>query len=151
MTLGKNMQIITDTNIVIDFLRGDKDTFKLFDLVKNKKIVAIVNQIIIAELYVGVEFNSNPKIALNKLETFLDILKIQNLNLEEFKRSGRILGQLGKKGTWIQTNDAIIAAHSERPEIDYLLTNNKKHFEMIESIRNKVKTLQEFMELIKRL
>ncbi len=144
------MQIITDTNIIIDFLRGDKKVFKLFELVRDKKIVAIVNQIIIAELYVGVEFNSNPKIALNKLETFLDSLKIQKLNLDEFKKSGQILGRLGKKGTWIQSNDAIIATHAERPEIDYLITNNKKHFEIIDSIYDKVKTFQEFMSLFER-
>jgi tRNA(fMet)-specific endonuclease VapC len=123
---------LVDTDWVIHWLNGHEKIRRRLDEVKERGLA--VSVISLAEIYEGVYYGRNPKTAEEGLRDFLtgaDLLSIDQATAETF---GRERGRLRAIRKIIGDFDLMIAATALRFGLT-LLTNNRRHFNRIESLR----------------
>lgn len=122
-----------DTDILIDFLRGDNTTVEKIKELEEEFVLATTT-INLFELYYGAfkskKSEKNVK-SVNKLAERLELLKFTDKSAEI---SGRIIAELEKKGRLVDFRDAMIAGIVLENDA-MLYTRNVKHFERIEGMR----------------
>lgn len=124
-------KLLIDTNIIVDIFNGNKS---FADKVhENKK--AYVPAIVLGELYVGINRVSSPGKHLEKLQNFLTLCDIINVDEDTARIYGNISAKLLKKGKPIPTNDIWIAAVAIQN--DFTLITGDKHFKEIESLKTR--------------
>ncbi len=119
--------IILDTNIIIELLKGNKETKELLEGINEKNFaISIITNM---ELYYG----AINKRELNKIRKFLKSFDLLLIN-EEISRIALDLIEKYSKSHGLEIPDALIAATSIYYDIS-LLTYNKKDFRYIEGLR----------------
>ena len=125
------MRYLLDTDWIIDHLSGhDKVTLKLKEYTKDGIATSVIS---VAELYEGIHGSMDYEKSLKVLEEFLEGVSIINLDLEVCNIFGRERNILRKTGKIIGDFDLLIASICLRHKL-ILLTNNKNHFERIDSL-----------------
>ena len=119
---------ILDSNVIIDFLSGYEDAVRLISPLEQIFITAVM----LGELYVGIYRIDNRAVHLKKLENFLKLCTVLDIDNNTAIRFGQIIASLYKKGKPIPTNDAWIAASALQHHLP-LLTNDK-HFSHIKGL-----------------
>ncbi len=126
------MKYLVDTDWIIDHLNGiEAITKKLEKFAPSGICTSIIS---VAELYEGVYGSKDYNASLDALETFLEGITILPMDQEICKIFGRERNKLRKKGNTIGDFDLLIASICLRYDL-ILLTNNKKHFEKIDSLK----------------
>ena len=117
--------LLIDTDVLIDYLRGQTDAVAF--LRKTKRALR-VSSATVAELYVGVREGTEEEV----LERFLGLLEIVEITSGIARRAGLWRRDFGKShGTGLM--DALIAASAESSG-STLVTLNDKHYPMLESV-----------------
>ena len=127
-----NEKFILDSDILIYFLKGKKDTIqKVISLPKDDLYITIINY---AELQYGI-YNSN-KITQNKekILPFLDNFKILQFDTKSSEIFAKLKAKLKKQGKIIADMDLMIASIAISNKA-VLFTNNLKHFKRIEELQ----------------
>ena len=114
---------LLDTTALIDFLRGDKHTITLLEVLKEKAHLAAC-PITVAEVFSGTREKELP-IA----EQFLSSLKFYPLDYEASRLAGRWRYTYARKGITLGLFDTLIAAVALRNNLA-LVTANDKHYPM---------------------
>ncbi len=140
------MKALLDSNVIILHLRGNSDATRLLQAIRDKKIVGVINQTICFETYTGIPFRHDQEKAMQEILELETVLENKSLSTQDFKKAGILFGTLGKKGTWIDPNDAVIAQHALETEIDFIVTENTKHFKPIKGLGKKTRTIKEMLE-----
>lgn len=122
---------LLDTNIVIEIFDGNK-TFA--DKV-NKQETIYLPSIVLGELYTGINRVANKVKHLKKLNDFLQLCTIINIDSSTAKYYGETVAILYKKGKPIPTNDVWIAALALQH--DFTLITNDGHFKEIPGLQLK--------------
>jgi tRNA(fMet)-specific endonuclease VapC len=126
------LKYLVDTDWIIDHLNGiEAITKKLEKFAPSGICTSIIS---VAELYEGVYGSKDYNTSLDALETFLEGITILSMDQEICKIFGRERNKLRKKGNTIGDFDLLIASICLRYDL-ILLTNNKKHFEKIDSLK----------------
>ncbi len=126
------MKYLVDTDWIIDHLNGVKAiTKKLEDIAASGLCTSIIS---VAELYEGVYGSRDYKASLDALEIFLEGISVLFIDQEVCKIFGRERNKLRKQGNIIGDFDLLIASLCLKYNL-ILLTNNKTHFERIESLK----------------
>ncbi|WP_457754123.1 type II toxin-antitoxin system VapC family toxin [Thermococcus sp.] len=121
--------LILDTYVVIDFLRGKRETIeKLKELRKTYQF--IVTTITAFELYLGAYRSQKRGKRLLEVKAFLNTLLILELDEVSAEIAGKIATELSKDGEPIDVRDLLIGSIAISHSIP-LLTNNVKHFERL--------------------
>ena len=123
--------ILLDTNVVIAFFNGNKEILERIQAEIDK---ISLSALVIAELNYGAKASQKAKENLEKLDRFLDIVKVVPFNLECAKIFGTIKSKLRKLGKPTGEMDALIAATAISHKAT-LITGNRKHFENIEGLK----------------
>jgi predicted nucleic acid-binding protein len=127
-----NKKYILDSDILIYFLKGDKDVIeKVLSLPKDDLYITIVNY---TELLYGI-YNSN-KVTQNKekILPFLEKFKLLQFDKSSSKIFAKLKAKLKKQGNIIADMDLMIASIAISNKA-ILFTNNLKHFKRIESLK----------------
>ena len=121
------MKFLLDTNIVIDFLRGNKSIIEKISQILPQGIG--VSAISLAELYHGVYKSSRPKYNLEKVDEFISVPEISVVNLDKqiARHYGKMLAELESRGVKLAEVDILIAATAGEIGLT-ILTGDKKHF-----------------------
>ena len=123
---------LVDTDWVIHYLNGQPEIVsKLQELQKQGLAVSAVT---LAELYEGVYYSRDPEQKERDLDDFLRGISVLGVGQETCKVFGRERGRLRAKKKTVADFDLLIGATSLRHKIT-LLTNNRRHFEMIEGLQ----------------
>lgn len=126
------MKYLVDTDWIIDHLNGvEAITKKLEKLAASGLCTSLIS---VAELYEGVYGSKNYEASLNALETFLEGITVLSIDLDSCKIFGRERNKLRKQGNIMGDFDLLIASICLRYNLT-LLTNNRKHFERIDSLK----------------
>ncbi len=130
--IGNNF--LVDTNIVIEVFKGNQEIadylYKLPDI--------YISSIALGELYTGINRVSNREKHLKRLNDFLKLTTILNVDGETAAIYGELIADLYKLGKPIPTNDVWIAAIA----IQYNLTllTSDRHFEEINHLKSSYPT-----------
>ncbi len=130
MVVEKERIYLLDTNVIIDFFRGNALTKKRILKFQSLNISSIVY----GELIYGIENASHKDRHKKQLDNFIKSCLIIPVTKETSKIYGKLKTELKKQGRLIPENDIWIAAQTI--EQDAILLSNDKHFEMIKDLKS---------------
>ena len=123
--------VCLDTDILVGFLRNDKDALKKIEELNEKNEAFAVSPVVVCELYKGA-FRSTKENYINFIETHIDGLIILEINRMTCRLYGEHKEKL--KHAPIGDFDLLIActalAHNER-----VITRNLREFEKVEDLK----------------
>lgn len=126
-----------DTDIVIDFLRGEPEVVKKIDELTNKEAQIFITPIVLCELYEGAYKSKNSVENVKLVEDFLIRVNYLDFSALSCKSFGEVKTMLSKKGKPTQDFDLMIAAVTLSRNLT-LVTRNRKHFENIPDLKIEV-------------
>lgn len=121
---------LIDTDICIEFLRGDKDIIKFFS---DKKDL-FISIITLSELFFGVYNSGNQRRHKKALHSFLGYVEVIDVSFPIAYNYGIIKSKLKKKGNFIGDFDILIGATSIVFNLP-ILTRNVKHYNKIKGVK----------------
>ncbi|MHA1315744.1 MAG: type II toxin-antitoxin system VapC family toxin [Candidatus Helarchaeota archaeon] len=104
--------------------------------------------ITISEIFTGVYLRKDYETATKKVRLLLGQINWINFDFQIAKKAGEINAYLIANGKKIDFQDVLIAATFTIQDCDFLLTFNKKHFERIPLILEKIYTPTEFEKFV---
>jgi hypothetical protein len=118
--------ILCDTDVMVDFLRGEA---KAVELVQAHSAWIILSSVVAAELYAGVRGDEE----LNKLDGLISLFRTVPVSLD-LARAGGLFKMKYGKSHGVGLADAIIGATAEAEDAD-LKTLNTGHYPMIKGLK----------------
>ena len=123
---------LLDTNIIIEVFDGNKD---IADKI-NQLPLFYVPAIVLGELYTGINRVTNKAKHLKKLNDFLKLCIVLDVDSTTAKHYGAITATLYKKGKPLPLNDVSIGAIALQHGLT--LVSRDKHFNEIDGLKIKV-------------
>ena len=117
---------LLDSDLIISFLRGEKETIRLLEDLERIIGVPATSPVCIAEVQAGVKLGEE-----KKTNSFLDSLRIYVLDRKIANEAGEYLREYKNQGVTLLLPDALIAATCIINDIP-LATYNTKHYPMPE-------------------
>jgi hypothetical protein len=114
--------MLLDTDVLIDFLRGDE---KAVSFVNANSSRIILSSVVVAELYAGVKGDAEQA----TLERFISLFRVIPVD-SEIAKTGGLYKRDFSKSHGVGLADAILAATAESENAE-LVTLNTKHYPMI--------------------
>ena len=127
-----NVSYLIDTDWVIHYLNGNEKIIDKLTSLKNKGLA--ISVISLAELYEGVYYSTDPMGDEQALRDFLTGISVLGIEEEICKIFGKERGGLRQKGRIIGDFDLLIASTCIYYDV-ILLTNNRKHYEVVEGLK----------------
>ena len=126
------MRYLVDTDWVIHYLNGRAH---IVTRIQELSPLGIAMSVIsLAELYEGVYYSRNPLKSEQALHDFLSGVDLLGIDEEITRLFGRERGRLRAVGNTVGDFDLLIGATALHHDLT-LLTNNRRHFELIEKLR----------------
>ena len=123
---------LVDTDWAIDYLNGlDRTRKRLEELADSGLAFSIIS---LAEVYEGIYYSRDPESNEKALLDFLQGVTVVYLDEGISRLFGKERGRLRAVGKMISDFDLVIGMTALRDNLT-LLTNNRRHFENIESLR----------------
>lgn len=127
-----NLQYLVDTDWAIHYLNGQPQIVERLQELQSRGLGLSV--ISLAELYEGVYYSHDPSGSEQGLHDFLGNVTLVLLDEEVCQVFGRERGRLRSQSKLIGDFDLLIGATAIRHDLT-LLTNNRRHFEMLQGLR----------------
>ena len=124
--IGMSNAILVDTDVLIDFLRGNDKAISFIDELSPR---IILSPIVIAELYAGVKGTNE----LTVLDNFVSIFRVVPID-SEIAKAGALYKRDFGKSHGVGLADAILAATADKENAE-LKTLNVKHYPMIRGLK----------------
>ncbi len=126
------MPFLVDTDWIIHLLNGRSDIIaKLQELSVEGVAMSMVS---LAELYDGVYYSRNPANDEVALRDFVRTVSVLGIDEEVTRIFDRERGRLRRLHKSIGDLDLLIGSTAKRHDLT-LLTNNRRHFELLETLR----------------
>jgi tRNA(fMet)-specific endonuclease VapC len=122
---------LVDTDWVINYLNGHPGIVQRLDELKERGLALSI--VSLTELYEGIYYSTDPSGNEADLNDFLRGVVVIGVDEEICKVFGRERGRLRATQRTIGDLDLLIGSTALRHELT-LLTNNRRHFELIDSI-----------------
>jgi len=129
-----NKKYLLDTNVVIDFLKGDNKTIDCIrKIIKRPLFISVVT---IGKYNYGAFRSQNTKNQLDLFESFCQRMKITFISIDKdtIEEYAKLQSELSKKGKLKPIFDLLIASSCIINDL-ILVTRNKKDFEEIEGLK----------------
>jgi tRNA(fMet)-specific endonuclease VapC len=126
--------MILDTTVLLDLMRNSHDVHTKVTSLENDGIPLRVSVMTVNELYYGIGATDTSAAEKRKVDAVLGSKPVYDVTPEIGRKSGRLAGELEKRGQPINdVGDEIIAAtgivHDEP-----VLTRNTKHFDRFDDL-----------------
>ncbi len=125
------LSYLIDTDWIIHYLNGNRDIIDKVRSVEKGGLAASV--VSLAELYEGIYYSTNPAGNEKTLEDFLGGVSILSIQDEICKVFGKERGRLRQAKKMIGDFDLLIASTCLYHKLT-LLTNNRKHYEVVDHL-----------------
>jgi predicted nucleic acid-binding protein len=138
------MRILVDTTVLVDLDRHEKTAVKLCKSLERKNITLLVSTISSSEMMVGPYLQEDFEDRVLKAKEILQRFDPVDVDSAVAEQTAKLVAQeilTGKKKSY---QDVVVAASSLAAEVDFLLTDNKKHLDFPQ-LEGKVYTPKEFL------
>jgi tRNA(fMet)-specific endonuclease VapC len=122
---------LIDTDWVIQYLNGQATIVRRLDELKERGLA--ISVVSLAEIYEGVYYSTDPEGNEGDLNDFLRAVVVIGIDEETCKVFGRGRGHLRASRKTVGDFDLLIGATALHHNLT-LLTNNRRHFELIEGL-----------------
>ncbi|MBD3155179.1 MAG: PIN domain-containing protein [Candidatus Aenigmarchaeota archaeon] len=126
--------VCLDTDIMIAFLRGNKEAMEKIDSFSKFGIQLSTTPINVCELYIGAYKSKDSEENIKLVDEFLESIMCLNFDFKPCKLVGSLTSDLMKKGKFIGEMDVLISSLVLLYD-EVLVTRNVKHFERIKGLR----------------
>lgn len=141
------MKIILDSSAIIEIERRNIDCLELIKALLRNKEEVIISTVTLSEVLTGAYFKMDVKLALGEAKRVLSQFTSVILDQAVAEKIAEYSAYLTAQGRQIEYPDIAIAATFTVTNSDFLLTQNKKHFEIIPEIGSKARTISEFKKI----
>lgn len=141
------MKLLVDTSVIVKTDRKDKLTRELLKKFSQNHQL-FLSTITLAEIFTGSYLREDFEIATKKAKAIMGRFIWVESDSIIAEKVGEINAYFISNGQVIELPDVIIAGTFFKIQADYLLTFNKKHFERIGFLADKILTPQEFNDYI---
>lgn len=127
------MRYLVDTDWIINFLKGQKQTVEILDsLFYEGYAISVIS---FAEIYEGIYYfgYEKRKTLERDFRNFLEGVAVLDVNEEIGKEFAQLRAKLRKEGNLIDNFDLLIASTALFYGLE-LLSNNTRHFQRIENL-----------------
>jgi len=124
---------LLDSDILIDFLRGDSKVIEKINTLSKESIHLSVSSITALELFQGAYGHSKADAKVNQVENFLNRLEILPFEKLEGKIASKIADSLRRQGKLIDLPDILIAA-TALARNEKIITRNARDFSRISGL-----------------
>lgn len=115
-----------DTNIIVNYLRGDKETIsKINEITDGYEI--FITPLTLCELFRGAYLSGDSEIKVKLIKEFTDSFILLEFNEKVCIEYGKEYAKLSKLGKITENIDLMIACFAKVNNL-ILVTRNKKHF-----------------------
>ncbi|WP_324735237.1 type II toxin-antitoxin system VapC family toxin [Thermococcus sp. SY098] len=134
--MGELEALIIDTDILINLLRGNKNTKTHLKKLEEEYLPAttVIN---VFELYYGAYKSKFRNINVISTQKLLENMVVYPLEKESSILAGEILASLEKEGKPVDIRDLLIGSIAITHELP-ILTNNTRHFKRLEKFGLKI-------------
>ncbi|MFC1775106.1 type II toxin-antitoxin system VapC family toxin [Nanoarchaeota archaeon] len=122
---------LLDTTVLIDILRGNKDTHKIL----NQKQLFLTTQINMFEVIRGLFLQRITSSRFHQVLEMFDNIRVLQLDDHAMIKSAQISSSLIEKGNMISDNDCLIAGIALSNGVTTILTKNVKDFKKIPELK----------------
>jgi tRNA(fMet)-specific endonuclease VapC len=126
------VRYLVDTDWVIHYLNGHAEIVTRIQQLSEQRIALSV--ISLAELCEGVFYSRDPRKSEEALQDFLRGIELIGVDEETARVFGRERGRLRAEGKTVGDFDLLIGASALHHGLT-VLTNNRRHFELIEKLQ----------------
>lgn len=141
------MRIVLDSNVIIELERKNPEVIELVkELLKNDEEV-LISTVAMSEVLVGPYFSNDFGGAMAEIKQIISQFTSVVLDAEIAEKIARYWAYLITEDVPAQYQDVAIAATFAVTKSDFLLTQNKKHFEVLPEICSKARTISEFRKI----
>jgi predicted nucleic acid-binding protein len=127
-----NPSYLVDTDWAIDYLNGQQRTRRRLEELGRSGLA--FSMISLAEVYEGILYSREPEKNERGLQDFLQYVSVVNIDEETSRLFGKERGRLRTQGKRVADFDLMIGMTARQHDLT-LLTNNRRHFELIEGLR----------------
>jgi len=128
------MKIFIDTSVIVDIERGKEETVELLERLMEENNSILISSVVASEIFTGTYLRTDYKKATKKAKELFTCFQIVPLDMEIAETIGKLNAYLIANGLPIEYQDVAIAAIFIREKGDWLLTGNKKHFDIIPGV-----------------
>jgi predicted nucleic acid-binding protein len=125
------MKIFIDTSVIVDIERGKEETTDLLERLMAENNPIFISSIVASEIFTGTYLRTDYIKATKKAKELFTCFTIVPLDMEIAEIIGKLNAYLIANGLPIEYQDVAIAATFIREKGDWMLTGNKKHFDII--------------------
>ncbi len=122
--------VLLDTDILIGFLRNNKEAVNKISKLLAKHIILFTTSINTAELYFGAHLSEKSQENQEAVDILTKTINIIPFELKHSKIYGEVRSDLQKKGEIINELDIFIATIAIEKDLP-IITRNTKHFDRI--------------------
>ena len=141
------MRIVLDSSVIIELERKNQEAIALVkEFLKNDEEV-IISTVAVSEVLVGPYFSNDFNGAMAEIKQIISQFSSVNLDAKIAEKIARYWAYLIAEGLPAQYQDVAIAATFAVTKSDFLLTQNKKHFDVLPEIGSKARTISEFRRI----
>ncbi len=126
----ENPRVVIDTDVLVDFLRGNREATLLVNRLEEQKYLLATTTINEFELYYGAHKSTGSDKAIVQIRQLLGRLVVLPLSSKSAQRAGHIYAELEKQGQPIGLRDTMIGAIAQTRHCS-VATRNVSHFKKI--------------------
>ena len=142
------MKVVLDTSIIVEIDRKNSRAIKTIkNLIGNNHDI-LVSSVTISEILAGSYLRKDFERAVQEAKRLLGQFLWIDFDARIAEKTAQYIAYLITEGKIIEYQDIAIAATFKAEDADYLLTQNKTHFESLPDLKGKVCSLAEFEKII---
>jgi len=142
------MKILVDTSVIVELDRKSQEVIKILKRIIEDEHELFISIITFTEILTGAYLRKDVKPSVLEAKRILGQFIWIQFNIEIAEKTSQYLAYLLVKGNKIEFQDVCIAATFHVNHIDYILTLNKSHFEILPDLKGKVYAPKEFEKIL---
>lgn len=139
------MRIFLDTSILIELEKKNEEALKLIEAMTSNYEELMISSVTVSEILKGAYFLGGENVVAAK--TFLSQFNIISLDAKIAEKTSQFTHWMLKNESKANFKTVAIAATFAETKADFLITQDKRHFEILPEIGSKAKTTSEFRKI----
>ena len=140
------MKVLFDTTFLVEIDRKNKEAINLAKILSVQDAEMIVSTITVSEILAGTFLRKDHSKAFENARMALAQFDWKDFEGSIAMKTAELLAFQIVHGSPTSFQDTAIAATALENKADFLVTENKKHFEIFPELKNKVKTIKEALK-----
>lgn len=141
-----NLKIVFDSSVLIEIERKNEEALELIEEMSSNNEELIISAVTVSEILIGAYYLGGRE-SLAAAKTLLAQFRLVLLDAEVADKTAQYVAFLLRNGNSVDFKDVAISATFAVTKSDFLITQNKKHFEIIPEIGSKARTISEFRKI----